>query len=160
MFHLLNLWMRKPRPSESESYSVVSYSLRPHELWNSPGKNTGVGSLSLLQGVFPTQGSNPGLPYCRWILYQLNHQGSQRILEWVACPLQWILPDPGITNWHLRHCRRILSQLSHQEEPGGGAGGRGLHFWSLFAVQVPWTGLESHQVNIWGHHPLSWRFLG
>ena len=50
---------------------------------DSPGQNTGVGSLSLLQGIFPTQGSNPGLPHCRRILYQLNHQGSPRILEWV-----------------------------------------------------------------------------
>ena len=52
--------------------------------WNSPGQNTGVSSLSLLQGTFPTQGSNPGLPYCRRILYQLSHKGSPRILEWVA----------------------------------------------------------------------------
>ena len=44
------------------------------------------GSLSLLQGIFPTQGSNPGLPHCRRILCQLNHQGSSRILEWVAYP--------------------------------------------------------------------------
>ena len=44
------------------------------------------GSLSLLQGIFPTQGSNPGLPYCKWILYQLSHKGSPRILEWVAYP--------------------------------------------------------------------------
>ena len=43
-------------------------------------------SRSLLQGIFPTQGSNPGLPYCRQILYQLSHKGSPRILEWVACP--------------------------------------------------------------------------
>ena len=51
--------------------------LQPHGLhspWNSPGKNTGVGSLSLLQGIFPTQGLNPGLPHCRQILYQLNHK--------------------------------------------------------------------------------------
>ena len=41
--------------------------------WNSPGQNTGVGSLFLLQGIFPTQGLNPGLPHCRWILYQLSH---------------------------------------------------------------------------------------
>ena len=41
--------------------------------WNSPGQNPGVGSLSLLQGIFPTQGSNPGLPHCRQILYQLSH---------------------------------------------------------------------------------------
>ena len=50
------------------------------------GQNTGVGSLSLLQGIFPTQGSNPGLPHCRQILYQLSHKGSPRILEWVAYP--------------------------------------------------------------------------
>ena len=53
---------------------------------DSPGKNTGVGSHTLLQGLFPTQGSNPGLPYCRRILYHLSHQGSPRILEWVAYP--------------------------------------------------------------------------
>ena len=49
-------------------------------------KNTGVSSLSLLQGIFLTQGLNPGLPHCRWILYQLGHQGSPKILEWVAYP--------------------------------------------------------------------------
>ena len=43
---------------------------------DSPGKNTGVGCQALLQGVFPTQGSNPGLLHCRQILYHLNHQGS------------------------------------------------------------------------------------
>ena len=43
---------------------------------DSPGKNTGVGCHVLLQGIFPTQGLNPGLPYCRWILYHLSHQGS------------------------------------------------------------------------------------
>ena len=74
---------------ESESRLVVSYSLWPHGLyspWNFPGQNTRVGSCSLLQGIFPTQGSNPGLPHCRWILYQLSHQGSSRILEWLAYP--------------------------------------------------------------------------
>ena len=63
--------------------------------WDSPGQNTGVGSLSLLQGIFPTEGSNPGLPHCRWILYQLSHKGSPRILEWVAYPSPGDLPDPG-----------------------------------------------------------------
>ena len=60
--------------SESVSHSVVSDSLRLYELhspWNSPVQNSGVGSLSLLQGIFPTQGSNPGLPHCRRVLYQL-----------------------------------------------------------------------------------------
>ena len=75
--------------SENESHSVMSDSLRLHELHspgNSPGQNTGVGSLSLLQGIFPTQELNPGLPHCRLILYQLSHQGSPRMLEWVAFP--------------------------------------------------------------------------
>ena len=49
-------------------------------------KNTAVGCHSLLQGIFPNQGSNPGLPHCGRILYQLSHQGSPRILEWVAFP--------------------------------------------------------------------------
>ena len=53
---------------------------------DSPGKNTGVSCNVLLQGIFPTQGSNPGLLHCRWILYQLSHQGSPGILEWVAYP--------------------------------------------------------------------------
>ena len=67
----------------SESRSVMSESLQPHGLyspWNSPGQNAGVGSLSLLQGIFPTQGSNPGLPHCRWILCQLSYQRSPRHL--------------------------------------------------------------------------------
>ena len=54
--------------------------------WDSPGKNTGVCNLSLLKEIFPTQGSNPGLPHCRQIHYRLSHQGSPRILEWVAYP--------------------------------------------------------------------------
>ena len=53
---------------------------------DSPGKNTGVGCHALLQGIFPAQGLNPGLPHCRQILYCLSHQGSPRILEWVAYP--------------------------------------------------------------------------
>ena len=65
----------------------MSDSLQPHGLcspWNSLGQNIGVGSLSLLQGIFPTQGSNRGLSHCRQILYQLIHLRSPRILEWVA----------------------------------------------------------------------------
>ena len=68
--------------SERDSCSLVSDSLPPHELyspWSSPGQNTGVGSLSLLQGIFPTQGLNPGLLHCRQILYQLSHKGSPRM---------------------------------------------------------------------------------
>ena len=67
----------------------MSNSLRPHGLyspWSSPGQDAGVGSISLLQEIFPTQGSNPRLPHCRRILNQLSHQGSPRILEWVVYP--------------------------------------------------------------------------
>ena len=68
----------------SVSRSVMSNFLRPHGLqparllclWNSPDKNTGVGSHSFLQGIFPTQWSNAGLPYYRPILYCPSHQGS------------------------------------------------------------------------------------
>ena len=75
----------------------MSDSLQPHGLYsprNFPGQNTGVGSLFLLQGIFPSQGSNPGLPHCGRILYQLSHEGSPRVLEWVA-PLV-VEADPGI----------------------------------------------------------------
>ena len=73
----------------TESGLVMFNSLWPHGVyspWSSPGQNTGVGSPSLLQGIFPIQGLNWGLPHCRWILYQLSQQGSPRILEWVAYP--------------------------------------------------------------------------
>ena len=81
---------------------------------NSPGQNTGVGSLSLLQGIFPIQGLNPGLLNCRQILYQLSHKKSPRILEWVAYPFSSGSSQPrnqdGVsciagrffTNWGIR----------------------------------------------------------
>ena len=53
---------------------------------DSPGRNTGVGCHALLQGIFPTQGSNPGLLPCRQILYHLSREGSPRILVWVVYP--------------------------------------------------------------------------
>ena len=59
-------------------------------------QNTGVGSLFLLQGIFPTQGLNPGLLHCRRILFQLSHKRSARILEWLAYPFSRVLPNPGI----------------------------------------------------------------
>ena len=74
--------------------SVISNSLQPHGLWparllcpwNSPGQKTGVGSCFLLQGIFLTKESNSGPLPCRQILYQWSHQGSPKILEWVAYP--------------------------------------------------------------------------
>ena len=84
---------------------------------DSPGKNTGVGCHALLRGIFPTQGLNPGLPHCRWILYHLSHQGSPKILEWVAYPFSrgssWPWNQTGVsclagrffTSWAIREAR-------------------------------------------------------
>ena len=61
----------------------MSDSLQPQGLyspWSSVGQNTGVGNLSLLQGIFPTEGLNPGLLHCRQILYQLSYQVGISIL--------------------------------------------------------------------------------
>ena len=118
--------VKSGKESEIESCSVMSDSLRPLGLyspWNSLGQNTGMGSLSLLQGIFPTQGSNPGLPHCRQILYQLSHKGSPRILEWVAYHFSrgssWSRNWTGVfciaggffTNWAMREA------LSYEEDP-------------------------------------------
>ena len=94
-----------------KSLSCVRLFVTPYSPWNSPGQNTVVGSPSLLQGIFPTQGSNPGLSHCRRILYQLSHKGSPIILEWVAYPFSssssWLRNRTGVsfiagkffTNW-------------------------------------------------------------
>ena len=81
---------------------------------DSPGKNTGVDCHAVLQEIFPNQGSNPGFPHCRQILYSLSHQGSPRILEWVAYPFtRGIFPTQELNQGLLR-CRWILYQLSYQ----------------------------------------------
>ena len=87
---------RRHGPPLTDAHSKVKakvaqscLTLWPHGLcspWNSPGQITGVGSLSLLQRIFPTQGLNTGLLHHRQILYQLSHRGSPRILEWIAYP--------------------------------------------------------------------------
>ena len=77
------------KESESESRLVQSNSLQPHELyspWNSPGQNTRVGSLALLQRTFPTQGSNPGLLHCRWILLPAEPEGKPSIYQITTGP--------------------------------------------------------------------------
>ena len=85
--------------------------------WNSLSKNTGVGSHSLLQGIFPIQGSNPGFPHGRQILYHLSHQGRPRILEWVAYPFSrgsfWARNQTGVS------CiaSRFFYLLSYQGSP-------------------------------------------
>ena len=115
----------KVEPSEKHVKVKVAQSCLnlcdPHGLyssWNSPYQNTGVGSLSLLQGIFSTQGSNLGLPHCRQILYQLSHKGRPRILEWVAYPFSSGSSQPrnrtGVscisgrffTNWVIREAEK------------------------------------------------------
>ena len=80
---VLSVWV----PDESECHSVMSDSSWPHGLynsWNSSGQNAGVGRHALLQGIFPTQGWNPGLTHCRWLLSQLSPQGSPgRLMSWL-----------------------------------------------------------------------------
>ena len=105
--------------SESESRSVVSNSLRPYGLhipWNSSGQNTGVGSLSLLQGIFPTQEwkQTDSLP--------AEPQGKPKNTGVSTLPLlQQIFPTQEL-NLGLLHCRRILYQLSYQGSPPGMGG--------------------------------------
>ena len=57
-------------------WGAIAFSNGLYSSYNSAGQNTGVGSLCLLQGIFPTQGLNPGLPHCRRILYPLSQKGS------------------------------------------------------------------------------------
>ena len=115
---------------KSKSRLVTYYSLQPHgparllSPWNSPGKNTGntgngLGSHSLLQGTFPTQGSNPSLLHCRQILYHLSHQGSPNpksysiqmhhlefspsstVYPWPFWPFSTIFPEKFFGAWVL-----------------------------------------------------------
>ena len=107
-------------------WGAIAFSDGPYSPWNSLRQNTGVGSLSLLQGIFPTQGSNPGLLHCRQILYQLSHKGTPRKLKWKkkrkrklewSLSLQQIFPIQEL-NRGLLYCR-ILYQLSYQGSPKG-----------------------------------------
>ena len=68
--------------------------------WNSPGQNTGVGSHSLLQGIFPTQGWKPGLPHCRQVLYKLGHREANLTV--------WI-----VTNWKIHKEVGIPDHLTY-----------------------------------------------
>ena len=117
----LIIYFWKVKASESESCSVVS----DYSPWNSPGQSTGVGSLSLLQGIFSTQGSNSGLPHCRQILYQLSHKESPGIVGWVAYPFS--SGSSRLRNWPRISCIAgrffanwaIREAQTHRKEHGG-----------------------------------------
>ena len=126
----------------------MSNPLWPHGLygpWDSPGQNTGVGSLSLFQGIFPTQGLNPDLPHCRWILYQLSHKGSplKSILLRVSYTLRSVLNTrhkfshlmPLAVLWH------VSSPM--KEETAGGT----RHFISMLTAAQQTDSLSSPRVT-------------
>ena len=99
--------------------------------WNSPGQNTGVGIRFLLQGIFPTQGSNPGLLNCRQILYQLSHQGSppnQRPLG-IQCSLR-----PATINYlsELHRCATLFSFWSWDRN------------WCIWWTNLTWLWISLH----------------
>ena len=98
--------------------------------WNSLDQNSGVNSLSLLQWIFPTQGSKPGLPHCRWILYQLRHHGSSLTLSSLSKNLP-AMQETGV-------------QSLCQEDPL--EKGMEIHF-RILSWEIPWTeksgGLQS-----------------
>ena len=85
-------------------------------LQDSPGKNTGIGCHALLQGIFPTQGSNPGLPHCMWILPTEPPWKPKDTDVGSLSLLQGIFPTQEL-NWELLLCRRVLYQLSYRRSP-------------------------------------------
>ena len=79
------------------------------------GQNTGMCSLSLLQGIFPTQRSNRGLPHCKWIFLPAEPEGKPEITRVGSLSLLQQIFLTQKSNWGLLHCRRILYQLSHRD---------------------------------------------
>ena len=103
--------------------STTTWTLQPHGLCNHMDSTVhGILQARIPEwvafpfsgGIFPNQGSNPGLPHYRWILYRLSHKGSPRILEWVAYPFSSGSSQPKNRTGGLLHCRWILYQLSYQ----------------------------------------------
>ena len=94
--------------NESVSRSIMSECMWPHGLeptrllypWNSPGKNTGVGCCALLQGIFPTQGSNLSLMHFRQILYRLSYQGTFIIVEHTELNVFFKYSQVQVLIWH------------------------------------------------------------
>ena len=130
--------------SKSHSCPTLASPCTIYSPWNSPGQKTGVGSLSLLQGIFPTLGSNPGLPHCRRILYQLSHQGSPGMLKenrmaFLWSPLGWNESQDADCDFVLyfspKHCRNIpLSKVCE-----------------YFTLWVPWVWACVRWGDRWWH---------
>ena len=124
----------------------------------SSGKNTRVGCHALLQGIFPTQGSNPGLPHCRYILYCPSHQGSPRILEWIAYPFSrgtsqhrnqtGVLCIAGgfLTSWASRESYVVVYILIN-----GATGGQRFHVYFISHNAMYILGIQWKYMDFLGH---------
>ena len=133
---------------QSESLSVMSNPLRPYGLyspWNSPGQNPGIHSLSLLQGIFPTQRLNPGLLHCRRILYQLSHYLWREIYKWTE--RNWPSKSESIHIFspknEMDHLR-ILAVREKLEEREDGE-----FYWSRIGMQCCFLPLHRHWCAKW-----------
>ena len=82
--------------------------------WNSPGKNTGVCCHFLPQGIFPTQGSNPGLTHCRQTLYHLSHQGS--LFAGRNTNNLWYADDTTLTEESIEELKNLLMKVKEESE--------------------------------------------
>ena len=135
-----------PNPGIKPRSPALQADSLPAEPQGKP-KSTGVGSLSRLQRIFPTQGSNPGLLHCRRILYQLSRKGSPRVLEWVACPFSSGSSRPRdrtgascitggfLTKWAVRW---VKGPFKLQDRPNGyGCGRVSKAYWYSFRFHTP-----------------------
>ena len=110
LLHILSRFFNEDHADSLWSHGLCS--------WNSPGQNTGMGSLSLLQGIFPTQGSNPGLPHCRQILYQLSHQGSLSLVGKGCKAILWDLPLGALPRSQSKYWRKMPCASGNSIEKG------------------------------------------
>jgi len=135
-------------------WSIESMGFSRPEYWS---------GYPLLQGIFPIQGSNPGLWHCRWILYQLSHKGSPRILEWVAYPFSsrssWprnqttvsCIAGGFFTKWAIRTLTTWCEELTHWKRPwwwqrlkaGGEGDDRGWEGWMALPTGWAWVWANS-----------------
>ena len=133
------------KPSESESCSVVSDSLRPYgpyNPWNSPGQNAGVGNRSLLQGSLSNPGMEPGLLHCWRVLYQLSHQGNPRILECVVEISQVALV-----------VKNLPANAGYVRDAGSILGSGRRRAWQLTPVFLPGKSHGQRSLNLAGYSP-------
>ena len=124
---------------ESESCSVVSDSLwplGPYSPWNSPDQNSGMGSLSFLQGILPTQGSNPSLLHCSWILHQLSHKGNPSILEQVAYPFSTRSSRPRNQTRVSGMAGRFFTNWAELSGNHQGRGGMLAKYWAYHGKEI------------------------